>query len=177
MFNDKKEIDGAVYMTPAQIQELLRSVLAESHRMNPIEQKKFDEEMQKESRRAKLMVSLGKAEEESQRRKRDNCSHKRWPMTAGRRAGEMCPKSEPGEWTTGGQAYQDGTAAIICTRCSTVKRFRPGPEYYNAIIQNGLLNEPFPPEEICLCGSCNEIKTKCKCAELVTEHQRAVAVA
>lgn len=157
----------AVSITPEQLQELLRAVVMESKKLNPLEQKEFDEKMAQERRKARMVADLGRAEEEAMKAKRNGCSHMRWPATAGKNAGHSAPRGALGaEWCTGGQAYQDGTAATICMRCSTVWRFKPTPEYYTAIVQNGLLGEAPPSDEHIICEGCLVLKSSCKCAEL-----------
>ena len=155
----------------AQVQELIKttveSAIAAGNRMNPVEQRKFDEETERDRRRSQMMVQLGKIEEEATRRRRDGCTHLRYTMSAGRRAGEMAPiGAANSEWMTGGQAYQNGLASIVCLRCQTVCLFKPSPEYYSAIQQNGLLGEAFPPAEHWICMGCFELKKSCMCDEI-----------
>ena len=93
------------------------------------------------------------------------------------RTGDSVPRGSAfGEWCTSGQAYQNGLAMSICQRCTTVWIFKPSPENYNAILQNGLLKQPPPPEELCYCMGCLELKPKCKCAE-IREQENAVQYA
>jgi len=175
---------GSISITPEQLQELLRTAIAEAvgqaTKLNPIEQRRLDEELQKDRRRNMMMIQLGKIEEESARQKRDGCSHMRHPAGAGKLAGHSAPKGSLGaEWCTGGQAYQDGTAMIICLRCSSTWLFRPDPNYYNAILQNGLLGEAPPPEAHTICPGCFNLKPECRCKELylISKADEAVAQA
>lgn len=154
------------YFTPEEIQNLLKTAISEAiaaaNKMNPIEQRKFDEDMAKERRRNQMMLQLGKIEEESARQKREGCSHMRDAKT-----GDGVPRNHPtGEWTTGGQAYQNGIAGIICQRCSSMWLFRPEANYYNSILQNGLLKAPPPPVELTICPGCFELMPKCRCREM-----------
>src|SRR5579859_6994782 len=116
--------------TYQQVQELIKAavetaVLA-SNKMNPIEQRKFDQETEKEDRRNQMMIQLGKIEEESNRRRKDGCTHRRYNMSNEKHAGEMAPKeATDATWSTGGQAYQNGLACLVCTRCQNVWMFRP----------------------------------------------------
>ena len=155
-----------ISMSPEDLQNLLKTAIAEAvgqaTKLNPIEQRKLDEDLQRERKRTQMMVQLGKIEEESARRKREGCSHMRDAKT-----GDGVPRSHPtGEWTTSGQAYQNGTAIIICQRCSSTWLFKPDPNYYSVIIQNGLLKAPPPPDELTMCPGCFELKPACRCKEL-----------
>lgn len=167
--------------TYEQVQQLIKtaveSAVLSANKLNPIEQRRFDEEMERERKRSQLMIQLGKIEEEATRRRRMGCTHMTYTMSAGKRAGEMAPLGAANaEWKTGGQAYQNGTASIVCLRCQTVWLFRPTPEYYNAIIQNGLLGEAPPPEKDTICIGCFELKHQCKCDEINARmRQEAVA--
>ncbi len=163
-------------ITPEQLQEILATVIKEAKSLNPLEQKKFDEDMKQERRRAKMVASLGRAEEEAQRAKRDRCSHMRYGANMGKNSGLSAPKGAMGaEWCTSGQAYQDGTALIICERCSTTWRFKPTAEFYSVIVQNGLLGEAPPPPEMTLCNGCMNLPKECTCKEDVEQQMAAVA--
>jgi hypothetical protein len=151
-----------IELTPEKLQEILLAVVRQTQKLNPIEQKKLDEELRKEHRRDLLAVELGKAEDERLNRLRNGCSHMRDPRT-----GDGVPRgSSYGEWTTSGQAYQNGLAMCICQRCATAWIFKPSPENYNAILQNGMLKQPPPPEELCYCMGCLNLKPKCQCAAI-----------
>lgn len=162
---------NAISLTPEELQNLLKTAISEAvgqaTKLNPLEQRKLDEELAKDRRRNEMMRQLGKIEEETARQKRDNCSHLRYPASHGKLAGHGAPRGTLGaEWCTGGQAYQDGTAMVICLRCSSTWLFRPDPGYYNAIVQNGMLGEAPPPETLTLCPGCFELKPACRCREL-----------
>lgn len=162
---------NTIELTPQALQELLKTAIAEAvsqaTKLNPLEQKKFDEAMDLERRKSAMMRTLGAIEDETQRRKRDSCTHKRFPANSGKLSGHSAPREALGaEWCTGGQAYQDGTAMIICQRCSSTWLFRPDHNYYSAILQNGLLGEAPPPEDLTICPGCFELKPACKCREL-----------
>ena len=135
--------ENTMTITPKQLEDMLSRVLADSRKLNPMEQRKFDEEVERDRRRNMLMIELGKVEEEKDRRRKNGCSHKRDAKT-----GDAVSRDSMGEWTTGGQAYQDGTAAIICLRCSTTWIFKPTPEQYSIILQNGLLKARPPLEAV-----------------------------
>lgn len=157
--------------TYEQVQQLIKTAvetaIGAANRMNPIEQRKYDDEMDRERRRSEMMLQLGKIEEEAARRRREGCTHMTFTMSAGKRAGEMAPLgSANAEWKTGGQAYQNGLASLVCLRCQTVWLFKPTPEYYSAIVQNGLLGEAPPPPKDTICIGCFELKDHCKCDEI-----------
>jgi len=159
-------------ITPEQLQELLRTAIAEATKLNPLQQRQLDEELARERRKNLMMRQLGQIEEESMRKKREGCSHMRDAKT-----GDGVPRNWPtGEWTTGGQAYQDGTAMVICTRCSSTWLFRPEANYYGAILQNGLRSSPPPPEHLTICPGCFELKPACRCKELYLKSQMGIPV-
>lgn len=157
--------------TYEQVQQLIKSAVESAvlaaNKMNPIEQRKFDEEAERDRKRTEMMIQLGKIEEEAARRRKEGCTHMTYTMSAGKKAGEMAPVGAANsEWKTGGQAYQNGLASLVCLRCQTVWLFKPTPEYYSAIMQNGLLGEAPPPPQDTMCIGCFELKTKCKCDEV-----------
>lgn len=157
--------------TYEQVQQLIKTAvetaITSAKALNPVEQKRFDEEMERDRRRTQMMIQLGKVEEEAAYRRKNGCTHKRYNMSAGKHGGEMAPRdASNADWMTGGQAYQNGLASLICLRCQTVWMFRPTPEYYSAIMQNGLYGEAPPPEKDTLCIGCLELKNHCKCDEI-----------
>lgn len=165
---------SSVNMSPEQLQQILEAVVSRVTRLNPLEQKKYDEDLAKERRRDMLAVQLGKAEAEAQKNKRDNCSHQRYPATAGKNAGELAPKGTAGaEWCTRGQAYQNGLALIFCTRCHSDWWFQPTQAYYTEILQNGIYGVKPPSDEHTYCIGCYNPKPQCKCAELAKENLAA----
>jgi hypothetical protein len=163
--------ENSISITPEQLQNLLRTAIGEAvsqaTKLNPIQQRQLDEELAKDRRRTEMMRQLGRIEEEAARRKKEACSHMRYPATMGKLSGHGAPRGALGaEWCTGGQAYQNGTAMIICLRCSDTWLFRPDPNYYNAIVQNGMLGEAPPPDSLTMCPGCMELKPQCRCREL-----------
>lgn len=158
-----------VEMSPAQLQQILEAVLAKANQLNPLEQKRYDEEMAKQRRRDLLAVEIGRAEQQATLARRNACSHMRDGKT-----GDSVPRGWPtGEWTTGGQAYQNGLAMMFCSRCQSQWWFKPTPEYHAAILQNGLRSSAPPPDDQCICIGCYEQKTKCRCSEIAKEHAAA----
>lgn len=162
---------NTISLTPEDLQNLLKTAIAEAvsqaTKLNPLEQRKLDEELAKDRRKNAMIKQLGEIEERAMREKRDRCSHLRYPAGSGKLSGHGAPKGALGaEWCTGGQAYQDGTAMVICLRCSSTWLFRPDSNYYNAILQNGMLGEAPPREELTICPGCFELKPVCRCKEL-----------
>jgi hypothetical protein len=177
---NKDNTPTMISISAEELQNLMRAAISEAvaaaTKLNPLEQRKLDEQLAQDKRRNQMMIQLGKIEEEAARNKREACSHMRYPAGHGRSAGHSAPRGALGaEWCTGGQAYQDGTAMLICLRCSTTWLFRPDPSYYTAIIQNGLLGEAPPAEAQTLCPGCMELIPACRCKELVAQAKLSVA--
>jgi hypothetical protein len=163
-----------VEMSPEQLQKILEAVVSKVQALNPLDQRKYDEILRKERRRDDFALTLGAIEKEKNDNIRRSCSHLRYPATAGKLSGHVAPVGYPGaEWRTGGQAYQNGLAMMLCLRCGTQWWFRPTPEYYTVLLQNGLDNTAPPPDDHCICIGCFELKNKCKCEELSQEHAAA----
>lgn len=167
----EEPMDNNISMSALDLQNLLKTAIAEAvtqaTKLNPIEERKLKEDLAQEKRRHQAMVQLGKIEEETAQRKKDGCSHLRHPAGSGRWSGHSAAKGALGaEWCTGGQAYQDGTAMVICQRCANTWLFRPDSNYYNAILQNGLLGEAPPPDHLTICNGCFELKPECRCKDI-----------
>lgn len=126
--------------------EALKELIAEARRLDPIEEKKQKEEVERERRRSLMHVEMAKVEEQRRERQKNGCSHSRYPMSAGKLAGENCPRGQ-GEWLTSGQLHTDGTATTICQRCSNVWHWRPTPQEFQYIIDQGMLGMAPPQEE------------------------------
>lgn len=149
-----------VEISKSELQEIMTAAITASKQapaMNPLEQRKFDDEDAKDRRRDLLGAELAKVEMEKRWRDQNACSH-----SVDRQTGDAVPRGT-GKWITGGQAYQDGTAALHCLRCKFVWRFRPTPEQFAVIVQNGMYAFAPPPDEQTLCNGCLEPKPKCKC--------------
>lgn len=154
--------ENQVSMSHEQLQKILETIT----KLNPLEQRKYDEMIDKEHRRDMLAVRLSEAEEASQKAKRDNCSHMRYPPSAGKNSGQMAPKGTSGaEWCTGGQAYQNGLAMIFCSRCHSDWWFKPTQDFYILIQQNGIDGIAPPDDAHTVCIGCYEDKPSCKCSE------------
>lgn len=163
-----------VEMSPAQLQQILEAVLNKVQALNPLDQRKYDEILRKEKRRDDFALALGAIEQAKNENIKKSCSHLRYPATAGKLSGHVAPVGYPGaEWRTGGQVYQNGLAMMLCLRCASQWWFKPTPEYYAVLMQNGLDNTAPPPDDHCICIGCFELRTKCRCEELSQEHAAA----
>jgi len=131
-----------VTLTFEQLKELLA---AAQSKPNVLEQKAIDTEIQKERKRDLARVELAKIETDALRRKKEGCTHCRWPMSAGKQAGMSAPRGQ-GEWCTSGQLHDRNLATMICVRCSYTWQFRPTDSEFEYISQNGMLSLA-PPDE------------------------------
>lgn len=145
---DNEQVSTGI--TPEQLQAILTAAITAARVPNAKEQRELDKANEDDKRRLNMSLQLGKIEQEAQDRKRNGCSHMRY--VAGQRfAGHAAPRGAlNAEWATAGQALQNGTAAIICQRCSTVWIFRPAPGHYAQIMQDGLLGAEPPRPEDCV---------------------------
>src|SRR5579859_4443234 len=71
----KKEVPNTLNISKEDLKELLMSVMSASRQMNPLEEKKYNEELEKERRKALLVKQLGEDEERQMAAKRNGCSH------------------------------------------------------------------------------------------------------
>lgn len=152
----------ATTFTAEQVQEMLLEmtnkqndrfleIIRELKKPSAIEARKLQQEEDAEKRKAEMIIQFGRIEEEAIRSKKHSCSHMRYPANAGRNAGHGAPRGAlNAEWVTAGQALQDGTVVLICQRCSTTWRWKPDPNMYSEISQNGLLGVQPPPLEMCI---------------------------
>lgn len=134
--------ENGVTLTQEQFAQLLEAI--GSPKMNPLEQKKYDEEAKKEKRRTMLSVELGKVEAEARYRRQAGCSHSRDPRT-----GAPVVRGS-GEWTTGGQCHGDDTITLSCLRCGTQWTWKGSPQEREYANQAGLLGFAPPPVERCI---------------------------
>jgi hypothetical protein len=140
MAND--ELKG---LTKQDLIEIVSAAVAAAHQLNPIEQRKYEQELQAQKRKDLAAVQLAKIEEENLRNRKNSCSHSRYPMAMGKLGGHNCPKGQ-GEWTTGGQMHDDDTATMICQRCSWTWHWKPALQERQYIEQNGMMSMA-PPDE------------------------------
>ena len=160
------KVTESINMTKEQLQEILAAAISGAKQMNPLEQKKYNEELEKERRRARMMVTLGKAEEEARRNRELGCSHTRYPATHGKLAGHPAPRGQ-GEWCTGGQIHGYGLIGITCLRCGSHWMFRASQQELAYANDAGLMGFPPPPTERVLEQRCQH------CAEMFTESEFA----
>lgn len=135
---------GNLTLTYEQLQDMLKTVLAEAGKLNPLEQKKMNAELERERRREVLSVELGRAEEESRWRRQNSCSHSRHASTG------MGVTRGTGIWTTCGQTHGDDSISLICMRCATLWHFKATSEEREYANNAGLLGFEPPPIERCL---------------------------
>lgn len=137
--------------TKAEVFELMRSLIAESKKLNPLEERKLKEELEKESRRSRAMVELGKAEEFARTNKQNTCPHSRDDK------GNFVPRGQ-GTWTTGGHVNTAGIGSLVCLRCSKSWRWRASAAEREYSDNQGLLSYAPPPDEYCLiqCVHCSK---------------------
>lgn len=140
--------EAPVTLTPNQIKEIIAAAIEASHKPDPLREREIQESLEREKRRALLQVELGKAEEETNRRKKFGCTHSRKPQNAGKYAGYAAAKGE-GEWTTGGQflGEDEDIACLICTRCSYTWQFRPTSQERQFLRNDGFLGFAPPSAE------------------------------
>ena len=132
-------------MSKQDLIDIVSAAVAASHQLNPIEQRKYEQELETQKRKDRAMVELAKAEEEAAKRKKYGCTHSRLPMSAGKYGGHAAPKGQ-GEWVTGGQMHDDDTATMICQRCSWTWHWKPTLQERQYIEQSGMMGMA-PPDE------------------------------
>lgn len=131
-------------LTYEQLQELLKTVVAEANKPNALEAKQLAQELEKDRRRQQLSVELGRAEEEARWRRQNSCTHCRHQTT-----GESVQKGT-GVWTTCGQSHGDDSISLICMRCATLWHFKGTANEREYANNAGLLGFQPPPIERCL---------------------------
>lgn len=156
MFEDKKTSDVKLPdLTPDQLQAVLQKfmgpmlegMIKAQSAMNPMEQEKYDEEVQRKKRRAMLMVEFGNAEAQRIQNRKHGCTHSRAPQGA-KNAGNAVARGQ-GEWCTGGQLTGRETATLVCCRCGYFWQFKPTLAELDQIENQGLMGwSPPPPERI-----------------------------
>jgi hypothetical protein len=124
---------------------IVAAAIQAANKLNPLEEKKLQEELAAQKRRDQAAIQLAKIEEESMRNRKSGCSHSRHPMAMGKLGGHAAPKGK-GEWTTGGQMHDDDTATMVCTRCSWTWHWKPTLQERQYIEQNGMMGMA-PPDE------------------------------
>ena len=131
-----------------------------------VEQEAIEQIESRRSRRDVMHAQMAKAEEEHQARKRYACSHTRHPASAGRMGGYPAPKGQ-GEWTTSGQAHDNGTISLICLRCNESWTWRATREELQYVNDASLLGFAPADEKRALkqCAWCSELFPQASVAE------------
>jgi hypothetical protein len=141
-----------VQLSEEQLTRLLTAAVKAAQTPNVLELREIEKQVEADKRRSLMAVEMGRAEEENMRRRKDGCSHSRYPMSMGKLGGHACSKGN-GEWTTGGQLCgrdpQTGRprAVLICTRCSWTWTFEPTMQELDYIEQSGLMGFAPPAKE------------------------------
>jgi len=114
---------------------------ASQQRMNPLEEKKYKEEMEREKRRLAMQMESARIEIEKTNRRKYGCTHTR------DKEGNSAPRGQ-GTWTTSGQVHGDDTITLICMRCGTDWHFKGSPNERDLAVNgpHGLLGMA-PPDE------------------------------
>lgn len=125
------------------LKELLMSVMSASRQMNPLEEKKYNEELEKDRRKALLVKQLGEDEERQMTMKKNGCSH-----CVDKDTGQPVARGT-GVWVTQGQVHSNDVISLICMRCSTTWHWKgtPAERAYAIDAEHGLLHIPPPSED------------------------------
>lgn len=139
----KPTLPTSLNISKEDLKELLMSVMAASRQMNPLEEKKYNEELEKERRKAHLVRQLGEDEERQISQRRNGCSH-----CVDKDTGQPVPRGT-GLWCTQGQVHSNDIISLICMRCSTTWHWKGTPQEraYAIDAEHGLLHIPPPSEE------------------------------
>jgi hypothetical protein len=141
-----------VQLSEEQLTRLLTAAVKAAQTPNVLEQKEIEKAIEADKRRTLMAVEMGKAEEEHMRRRKEGCSHSRYPMSMGKLGGNPCQRGT-GEWTTGGQLCgrnpQTGAprALLICQRCAWTWQWEPNVQELDHIQETGLLGFAPPAKE------------------------------
>jgi hypothetical protein len=132
-------VPNTLSISKEDLKELLSAVMSESRKMNPLDQKKYDEEIEKERRKAILVKQLGEDEERQINQRRNGCSH-----CVDEKTGQPVTRGS-GIWCTQGQVHGNDVISLVCMRCSTVWYWKGTPQEraYAIDAEHGLLH--FPP--------------------------------
>jgi hypothetical protein len=137
-------------MSYSELQNLLRTLLAEANKPNALEQKQLEEEAERSRRRHIRALEEGYEDSKKRWNQQHNCTHRFYGMGEAE-GGNMAPKDR-GQWKTGGQVHASGDITLLCLRCNTTWRWKGSPqeiEYVNNSA-HGLLGFAPPPIERCL---------------------------
>lgn len=135
----------SITLTKDQFQQILDAL--QTPRMNPLEEKRLKDELERAKRLEQVQIESARTEMLKRENKKNGCSHTRYPMSAGKKAGHAAPRGQ-GEWTTSGQPHADDTATMICERCGYTWRWKTTPQERDYFMNNdgGMLGMA-PPEE------------------------------
>ena len=136
------KLPSSMNISKEDLKELLMAVMTASKSMNPLEEKKYQEELEKDRRKALLVKQLGEDEERQIAMRRDGCSH-----CVDKETGQPVPRGT-GQWCTQGQVHSNDIISLICMRCSTTWHWKgtPAERAYAIDAEHGLLHIP-PPSE------------------------------
>lgn len=154
MANDKPMIG----LSAEQFQEMLSTILAKANQMNPLEAKKYQEDIEK-SQRLEIFKATLAAEVAAEKARKLGCSHRRHPNGTPH-AGLPAPEGQ-GEWATGGQTHGRSLIGLACIRCGKGWLWVGSPGELDFAEANGLLTYPPPSEDRCLtaCRHCSQFFT------------------
>jgi len=137
--------DKELRISKQDLADIVGAAIKAANTLNPIEQRKYEEELAAQKRRDEAAIPLAKIEQETLEEKKRRCSHTRYPMAMGARGGHLAPKGQ-GEWITSGQCHSPDLATLICMRCSYTWQFKPTRSEFDQISQTGMLGWA-PPDE------------------------------
>lgn len=134
------ELPNTISISKDDLKSLLEAVMNSSARMNPLEQKKYNEELEKDKRKANLVKQLGEDEERQMNAKKNGCSH-----CIDKDTGQPVPRGT-GLWITQGQVHANDIISLICLRCSTTWHWKgtASERAYAQDAEHGLLHVPPP---------------------------------
>ena len=98
--------------------EQLNTLLTEARKPNALEERRIQEQIAADKRRAESAILLARAEEEAKWRRQQACSHCKDDK------GNMVARGA-GQWVTSGQGHGDGTWTLICQICATTWHWLP----------------------------------------------------
>jgi len=138
-----QSVPTTINISKEDLKELLMAVANSGKSMNPLEQKEYDEKIEKEKRKALLVKQLGEDEERQMSNRKNGCSH-----CVDKETGQPVPRGT-GRWCTQGQVHSNDVISLICMRCSTVWYWKgtPNERAYAIDAEHGLLYQPPPSED------------------------------
>jgi hypothetical protein len=128
-----------------ELRTLLSELMGQARKMTPLEERRYKEELEAESRRNRMVIELGRVEEEAQRAKRSACTH-----TVDKSSGNSAlPGAANSTWCTQGQVHSNDVISLICLRCSTVWYWKstPAERDYAQNADHGLMGHAPPARD------------------------------